>query len=46
MPGLFEPLEGMEGKNLIIMGDFNTAHKEIDLKNPKSNETKFGFFFR
>jgi len=31
------------GKKLIIMGDFNTAHKEIDLKNPKSNETNSGF---
>jgi exodeoxyribonuclease-3 len=25
------------------MGDFNTAHKEIDLKNPKSNEKYSGF---
>jgi exodeoxyribonuclease-3 len=32
-----------EGKKLIIMGDVNTAHKEIDLKNPKSNENKSGF---
>jgi len=31
------------GKKLIIMGDFNTAHKEIDLKNPKSNENNSGF---
>ena len=27
-----------EGKEIIITGDFNTAHKEIDLKNPKANE--------
>jgi exodeoxyribonuclease-3 len=31
------------GKKLIIMGDINTAHKEIDLKNPKSNEKYSGF---
>lgn len=31
------------GKKLIIMGDLNTAHKEIDLKNPKSNENYSGF---
>jgi exodeoxyribonuclease-3 len=32
-----------KGKNLIIMGDYNTAHKKIDLKNPKSNEDRSGF---
>jgi len=32
-----------KGKKLIITGDFNTAHKEIDLKNPKSNEERSGF---
>ncbi len=32
-----------EGKSIIICGDINTAHKEIDLKNPKSNSTKSGF---
>ncbi len=32
-----------EGKNLIICGDYNTAHKEIDLKNPKSNQKSTGF---
>ena len=26
-----------KGKSLIITGDFNTAHNEIDLKNPKAN---------
>lgn len=31
------------GKKLIICGDFNTAHKEIDLKNPKENEKTSGF---
>lgn len=28
---------------VIICGDFNTAHREIDLKNPKSNEKRSGF---
>jgi len=32
-----------QGKSLIITGDFNTAHNEIDLKNPKANSTRSGF---
>jgi len=31
------------GKSLIIAGDYNTAHNEIDLKNPKANENTSGF---
>ncbi len=31
------------GKAVITCGDFNTAHKEIDLKNPKANENTSGF---
>jgi len=31
------------GKRLIIAGDYNTAHNEIDLKNPKANENTSGF---
>lgn len=31
------------GKSIIICGDVNTAHREIDLKNPKSNSKKSGF---
>jgi exodeoxyribonuclease III len=31
------------GEKLVICGDFNTAHREIDLKNPKQNETTSGF---
>ena len=31
------------GENIIIGGDFNTAHKEIDLANPKENENMSGF---
>lgn len=32
-----------QGKKLIITGDYNTAHKEIDLARPKENETISGF---
>jgi exodeoxyribonuclease-3 len=32
-----------QGKNLIIMGDVNTAHRPIDLKNPEANEDRSGF---
>ena len=31
------------GKNVIICGDVNTAHKEIDLARPKANEATSGF---
>jgi exodeoxyribonuclease-3 len=31
------------GERLIICGDFNTAHREIDLRNPKQNATTSGF---
>ncbi len=31
------------GKHLIVAGDYNTAHNEIDLKNPKANENSSGF---
>ena len=31
------------GEQIIITGDFNTAHQEIDLANPKSNEKNTGF---
>jgi exodeoxyribonuclease-3 len=31
------------GENIIITGDFNTAHQEIDLKNPKENAKTSGF---
>ncbi len=32
-----------EKKPLIICGDFNVAHTEIDLKNPKTNVNNAGF---
>ncbi len=31
------------GENVILCGDFNTAHREIDLKNPKENSVVSGF---
>lgn len=31
------------GKSLVVAGDYNTAHNEIDLKNPKANENISGF---
>jgi len=32
-----------EKKSVIICGDFNVAHKEIDLKHPKANRKHAGF---
>ena len=32
-----------KGKNIVVCGDFNTAHKEIDLARPKENEHISGF---
>ena len=34
---------GKSGHEVIICGDFNIAHKEIDLKNWKSNQKNSGF---
>jgi exodeoxyribonuclease-3 len=31
------------GRSLVICGDFNTAHNEIDLKHPKANADRSGF---
>ncbi len=31
------------GKHIVVCGDFNTAHKEIDLARPKENEKISGF---
>lgn len=37
-------LKGLEEKKPVIMcGDLNVAHKEIDLKNPKTNRRNAGF---
>ena len=32
-----------ERKPVIVCGDLNVAHKEIDLKNPKTNQNNAGF---
>lgn len=32
-----------KGKGVILCGDLNVAHKEIDLKNPKTNTHNAGF---
>jgi exodeoxyribonuclease-3 len=32
-----------DGKSIIICGDVNTAHRELDLKNPKANSKTSGF---
>ena len=31
------------GRHVVVCGDYNVAHQEIDLANPKSNEKKSGF---
>lgn len=38
-------LDGLraKGKEVILCGDFNVAHNEIDLRNPKSNMKNAGF---
>lgn len=42
MLDIWEPLR-KKGKKLILTGDFNTAHKEIDLARPKENSKTTGF---
>lgn len=32
-----------QGEKIVICGDFNTAHQEIDLRNPKQNQNTSGF---
>ncbi len=38
-----EQLRKTTNKKIIICGDYNTAHNEIDLARPKDNETTSGF---
>ncbi len=33
----------VQGKNIVVCGDFNTAHQEIDLARPKENAKVSGF---
>jgi exodeoxyribonuclease III len=39
----FEKLKEIKDKNVIICGDVNTAHREIDLARPKENQKTSGF---
>ena len=34
---------GRSGKPVVVCGDMNVAHQEIDLKNPKTNRRNAGF---
>lgn len=40
--GYVDNLRG-QGRNVVVCGDVNTAHKEIDLARPKENEKISGF---
>jgi exodeoxyribonuclease-3 len=42
---LFERVERLRrsGKRVLVMGDLNTAHREIDLARPKQNTKNSGF---
>lgn len=42
---LFERLDRLRrsGRRVLVMGDFNTAHREIDLARPRENEKTSGF---
>jgi exodeoxyribonuclease-3 len=42
---LFEKVERLRrrGQRVLVMGDFNTAHREIDLARPKQNVETSGF---
>src|SRR5688572_5551668 len=45
---LFERLEKLrsDGAHVLVMGDFNTAHQEIDLARPRQNQMTSGFLPR
>jgi len=40
---LFSYLNGFKEKNIVLAGDFNIAHKEIDLAHPKENKNNIMF---
>lgn len=40
---LLNYLEKLKNKNIILIGDFNIAHKEIDLARPKENKNNIMF---
>ena len=39
LPFSYHEIAGKEVNEVIICGDLNVAHEEIDLKNPKTNST-------
>jgi exodeoxyribonuclease-3 len=39
----FEKLEKLKDENVIIIGDFNIAHRDIDLARPKQNQNNIMF---
>lgn len=45
MDAFFEHLRGLmaSGRDVVVCGDWNIAHREIDLKNWKSNQKNSGF---
>lgn len=40
---LFKSLNSMQNKKVVLIGDFNIAHKEIDLARPKQNKNNTMF---
>jgi exodeoxyribonuclease-3 len=36
-------LDNKQEKNLIIVGDYNICHREIDIARPKENANSIGF---
>ncbi len=40
---LFNYLQKIKAKNIILIGDFNIAHEEIDLARPKQNKNNIMF---
>ena len=40
---LLKRIKKMKNKNIILVGDFNVAHKEIDLDRPKQNRKNIMF---
>ena len=41
--GVLPDGSGADAKPVVMCGDFNVAHQEIDLKNPKTNRGNAGF---
>lgn len=40
---VFKRIKKLKNKNIILIGDFNIAHKEIDLARPKNNKNNVMF---